>query len=178
MTSFAVVGHVEWIEFARDPRLPQAGEVVHASETWQEAGGGGGMAAVQLAKLAGGADFFTALADDASGERTRASLEAHGVRVHAAPRAALDPPSDLVVTTERERGGRWETAAGASGCYAPAPLPGPVCDAYGPGDCFAAALTLGLGDGRGLEAALELAARAGAHKLAGRAPFEGMLSGA
>jgi hypothetical protein len=44
----AVVGHVEWIEFVAVEHLPRAGEIVAASETWQEAGGGGTVAAVQL----------------------------------------------------------------------------------------------------------------------------------
>jgi ribokinase len=82
----AVVGHVEWVEFARVPRVPRPGEIVHATEWWEEAGGGGAVAAVQLAKLAGGADFYTALATDELGERARARLEELGVRVHAAPR--------------------------------------------------------------------------------------------
>ncbi len=60
----AVVGHVEWIEFARVERVPRPGEIVHASATWEEPGGGGAVAAVQLAKLAGEATFFTALGDD------------------------------------------------------------------------------------------------------------------
>ena len=41
----AVVGHVEWIEFARVPRMPAPGEIVHVTESWQEAGGGGAVAA-------------------------------------------------------------------------------------------------------------------------------------
>ena len=53
MPRVAVVGHVEWIEFARVPHVPEPGEIVHASEWWEEAGGGGAVAAVQLAKLAG-----------------------------------------------------------------------------------------------------------------------------
>ena len=57
----AVVGHVEWIEFARVEQVPAPGEIVHALETWEEPAGGGAVAAVQLAKLAGGATFFTAL---------------------------------------------------------------------------------------------------------------------
>ena len=61
MTRVAVVGHVEWMEFARVPALPAPGDIVHATEVWEEAGGGGAVAAVQLAKLAGGAVFFTAL---------------------------------------------------------------------------------------------------------------------
>jgi ribokinase len=87
----------------------------------------------------------------------------------------LRPPPSLVVTTWSERGGEW-SEGGERGTYEPAALPGAARDAYGPGDCFAAALTYGLGAGLGRDGALELAARAGAHKLAGRAPFEGMLS--
>lgn len=44
-------------------------------------------------------------------------------------------------------------------------------DAYGCGDTFAAALTLGLGQGRATGDALELAARCGAACLAGRGPY-------
>ena len=62
----AAVGHVEWIEFARVERVPAPGQIVHALETWEEPAGGGAVAAVQLAKLAGGAKFFTALGDDAA----------------------------------------------------------------------------------------------------------------
>jgi ribokinase len=80
----AVVGHVEWIEFARVERVPVAGEIVHAEESWEEPGGGGAVAAVQLAKLAGGADFFTALGDDEVGRRAHRDLTELGLRVHAA----------------------------------------------------------------------------------------------
>ena len=80
----AVVGHVEWIEFVRVERMPLAGEIVHAAEAWEEPGGGGAVAAVQLAKLAGGARFFTALGDDELGHRAKAELEALGLTVEAA----------------------------------------------------------------------------------------------
>ena len=42
MTRVAVVGHVEWMEFARVPRLPAPGEIVHVTESWEDAGGRGG----------------------------------------------------------------------------------------------------------------------------------------
>jgi ribokinase len=84
MLRVAVVGHVEWVEFARVPHMPKPGEIVHASEWWEEAGGGGAVSAVQLAKLAGGAEFFTALGDDDLGHRARERLEELGVTVHAA----------------------------------------------------------------------------------------------
>jgi ribokinase len=80
----AVVGHVEWIEFARVERVPVAGEIVHADEPWDEPGGGGAVAAVQLAKLAGEADFFTALGDDEVGHRAHQALTELGLRVHVA----------------------------------------------------------------------------------------------
>jgi len=80
----AVVGHVEWIEFARVERMPAPGEIVHASETWEEPGGGGAVSAVQLAKLGDGADFFCALGDDELGHRAHDELTRQGVRVHAA----------------------------------------------------------------------------------------------
>src|SRR5919108_3903258 len=86
MPRVAVVGHVEWVEFARVPHVPQPGEIVHATEWWQEAGGGGAVSAVQLAKLAGGAEFFTALAEDDLGRRARERLTELGVTVHAARR--------------------------------------------------------------------------------------------
>jgi ribokinase len=79
----AVVGHVEWIEFARVTRVPAAGEIVHATEVWEEPGGGGAVAAVQLARLAGGCLFLTALGDDELGRRAKEALEELGVRVEA-----------------------------------------------------------------------------------------------
>src|SRR6059036_1624427 len=78
----AVVGHVEWIEFAEIDRFPGRGEIVRATETWQDAAGGGPVAAVQLAKLAGACDFFTALGDDELGQRAAKELEARGLTPH------------------------------------------------------------------------------------------------
>jgi len=66
--NLAVVGHVEWVEFVRVERVPKPGEIVHALETWEEAAGGGAVAAVQLAKLAGSATLFTALGGDVIGK--------------------------------------------------------------------------------------------------------------
>ena len=41
----AVVGHVEWVEFARVPELPTAGSIVHATQVWSEPAGGGAVVA-------------------------------------------------------------------------------------------------------------------------------------
>ncbi len=269
----AVVGHVEWVEFARVEHVPVAGEIVHATETWEEPAGGGAVAAVQLARLADGATLYTALGDDELGGHARERLEALGVKVEAvvrneaqrrafvhldrsgertitvigerlgpsgrdplpwrrlegtdavyftagdaeAARAArmaatlvatargletladahveldalvasssdpgesyapghLDPAPRLVVRTAGEAGGLWELEDGRRGSYPATPLPGPIEDAYGCGDSFAAGLTFGLGADLGLDGALELAARCGAACLTGRGPYGAQLS--
>jgi ribokinase len=261
----AVVGHVEWVEFARVERAPAAGEIVHALETWEEPAGGGAVAAVQLANLGASCLFFTALADDELGRRAREELEALGVTVHAghapppqrralthidedgertitvlgdkllasgedgslpweelrrcdavyfvsgdvsAARAArhcsvlvatsrelatlrradvqvdvlvgsgedaaerfeageLDPAPQIVVTTAGPLGG-WIRPGGP---FRAAPLPGPVSDAYGCGDCFAAGLTYGLALGRPVDEAVALGAQCGAAVLTGRGAY-------
>lgn len=268
----AVVGHMEWCEFAVVPHVPLPGEIVHAQETFEEPGGGGAVSAVQLCKLAGAATLFTAFGDDETGRRSEARLRELGLTVEgrfhpepqrrgfvhldaggertitvlgprlgpsgadplpwdllddvdavyvtagdvealrqarrartlvATPRGLemlaaahveldalvssgkdtgeryspgdLDPPPRVVLRTLGAAGGEWETAEGERGHWGPAPLPGLVRDAYGCGDSFAAGLTFGLGAGRPLEKAVELAARCGAACLTGRGPYEGQL---
>jgi ribokinase len=271
----AVVGHVEWIEFARVERVPVAGEIVHADDTWQEPGGGGAVAAVQLAKLAGEATLLTALGDDELGHRARDELGALGVRVEAvfrptaqrrgfvyvdaagertitvigdrmgparadplpweelaqmdaiyftagdagtlaAARGArtlvstaraldvlidahvqldallasardageryrpgqVEPEPRAVVRTAGAAGGEWVTASGETGRFGATPLPGPVADAYGCGDSFAAGVTFGLGERRDLQGAVEVGARCGAACMTGHGPYAGQLTAA
>ena len=78
----AVVGHVEWVEFARVPRMPGAGEIVHADRVWEEPAGGGAVVARQLALLAGRCELFTALGDDALGRASAERLAELGIDVH------------------------------------------------------------------------------------------------
>jgi len=89
MTRFAVVGHVEWIEFGRFSHVPEPGEIIDATEWFSEAAGSAAVVAVQLAKLSGDVDFFTALGDDERGRRAKKRLTELGVRVHAARRDAM-----------------------------------------------------------------------------------------
>jgi ribokinase len=111
VSRFAVVGHVEWVDFLNVPRVPVAGEIVHASKWWAEAGGGGAVAAVQLAKLAGTVTFFTALGNDDHARRAAAELCAHGVEVEAVTRdrpqrrgvALLDARGERTIVVQGER---------------------------------------------------------------------------
>jgi ribokinase len=262
----AVVGHHEWVMFARVEQVPAAGEIVHADEVWEEAAGGGAVAAVQLAKLAGRCTFVTALGADELGRRTRAQLEAQGVTVEAVARGEsrraftfvdgvgertitvlgdklrprekdfeldwrtfdavffvsgdaelvraarrarvmgatarelptlaaagveldalvgsgkdederyqpglLEPVPRLVVTTSGALGG-WAQPGGPYRAESP---PGPIVDAYGCGDSFAAALTFALARGDEAADALQFAARCGASVLSGRGPYTTQLT--
>jgi ribokinase len=268
----AVVGHVEHVEFCVVDHLPQAGEIVHATDDFATAAGGGAVAVVQLRKLAGEAAFFTALGNDDNADAVERDLVHHGVTVHAARRhrphrrcfthldtrgertitvigdrllphgadslpwhdlersaavyltagdaeavkrarrarilvatvrafdalveadveldalvaSAADPSERYelsrlptapraIVLTEGERGGRYVTADGTEGRWTATPPPGPTVDAYGCGDSFAAGLAYALGNGAPLDDALHLAARCGAHCLAGRGPYAAQL---
>ncbi len=88
----------------------------------------------------------------------------------------IDPPPRYVVRTAGNEGGTYEAADGRSGRWDPAPLPGPVVDAYGCGDSFAAGLTYGLGTGLDIDQALALAARCGAACLTGKGPYGNQLT--
>jgi ribokinase len=83
----------------------------------------------------------------------------------------LHPPPGLVVLTEGGLGGTYRAEGGETRRFRPAPLPGPVVDAYGCGDTFAAGLTYALGGGRAPQEALAFAARCGAICLTGRGPY-------
>lgn len=255
----AVVGHVEWVTFLPVDRAPAPGVIAHAETSWDEAAGGGGVAAAEMARLCGRAALFTALGQDTAGHAARSQLEGLGVQVHAAtvpvqrravtlvdphgertivvigpaagPTAEHGPPLEalagadavyfckgdaaalraarkarvlvatarvlpvlqeagveldalvhsardpgeryaagdlvpaprLVTTTEGAAGGTWiRTTDGAVGRWDAVPLPGPLQDSYGAGDCFAAALTLALAAGLDPQAACEYAATRGA----------------
>lgn len=266
----AVIGHVEWVEFVRLESVPRPGDIVHALETWDEAAGGGAVAAVQLARLAGACTLFTSFGADEFGRRARLQLAEQGVTVramadpspqrravvfvddvgertitvlgdklvpsggdsrlpwqeledadaaffvsgdaesvHAARRARilvatsrelrtlraaaveldvlvgsgedegevyhagdLDPPPRIVVTTSGPLGG-WVQPGGP---FRPASLPGPVVDAYGCGDSFAAGLTFALARGDSIEEAVALGARCGAAVMTGRGPYGAQLA--
>jgi len=105
--------------------------------------------------------------------RAMGTLREAGIRLDALVHSALDegeryedgdltPAPELVVSTERNSGGRWEANDGSRGRYEAVDPPGPVRDSYGCGDAFAGGLTAALGAGLDVPSALELGARCGA----------------
>ena len=105
-----MVGHVEWVQFANVAHVPGAGEIVHARDPFEEPAGGGAVAAVQLARLAGEAMLITALGEDELGRSSLARLRELGVDVRAASRAAS---TRRAVTLLDDRGERTITTFGA-----------------------------------------------------------------
>src|SRR5947209_12989631 len=106
----AAVGHVEWVEFARVGRVPGPGEIITAERDWMLPAGGGAVAAVQLARLAGECTLYTALGDDEIGRRSREGLEELGVIVEAALRP--DEPTRRAFTFLDSAGERTITVIG------------------------------------------------------------------
>jgi len=128
----AVVGHIEWIRFARLRQVPPPGGIEHATETWEGAGGGGAVAAVQLAKLAGTSQFLSALGDDQVAADVRADLVSHHVELHPAERRGptrtaftmIDETGERTIITIGERlepHGEdelpWDLLGGADGVF-------------------------------------------------------------
>ncbi|HTN23788.1 MAG TPA: PfkB family carbohydrate kinase [Solirubrobacteraceae bacterium] len=112
MTRVGVVGHVEWVSFAVVPRVPLAGEIVHARDVFSEPAGGGAVAAVALRRLAGAVTFLTAIGNDDAARATEERLtEVYGVTLRAARREApqrrtftfLDDAGERTITVLGER---------------------------------------------------------------------------
>lgn len=99
----AVIGHVEWVTFAEVEHVPAAGEIVESPGVLEMAAGGGAVAAVQIANLAGGCDLLTALGDDEWGERVVPDLRARGVRVHAVRRPVPQRRAFVHLASDGER---------------------------------------------------------------------------
>ena len=110
--TIAVVGHVEWIDFAVVEQVPAPGEIVHALENFAEPAGGGTVAAVQASHLAGATHFFTAVGDDELGAVCDRQMHEMGFELHAAARTGeaqrrgwtyLDSSGERTITVIGER---------------------------------------------------------------------------
>ena len=73
----------------------------------------------------------------------------------------IDPEPHMIVSTMGREGGSFAVAGEEEG-YVAVELPGPLVDAYGAGDSFAAGLAFALGSGHSPAGAVEFAAKCGA----------------
>jgi ribokinase len=108
----AVVGHLEWVDFLPVERLPRQGEILETTGSFAEPAGGGAVAAVQLARLAGECTLFTAVGDDDAGARVEGRLAELGVKLAYVRRSRtptrraftyLDSDHERTITTIGER---------------------------------------------------------------------------
>ena len=133
--------------------------------------------------------FFVAGDADALRHARRARFVAATARELPTLREA-GVPLDLLVGSATDPGEHYDGSldaalvvqtSGAAGAqvgarhFAAASPPGPLVDAYGAGDSFAAALCFALARGDELEAAMALALRAGAAVVTGMGPYETQL---
>jgi ribokinase len=99
----AVVGHVEWVDFMRLSAVPRAGEIVQGTYLLGVPAGGGGVAAVALARFGAQTLFYTSFGDDDLGHRAAEELRRRGVNVFAAYRAEPQRRAMTMIDAERER---------------------------------------------------------------------------
>jgi ribokinase len=99
----AVIGHVEWVQHARLHEPLQSGAIVQLYDTFEEPGGGGGVAARALPALGAEARFLTALGNDAAAEQSERTLRHDGCDVRVARRAN---PQNRVTTVADPSGER------------------------------------------------------------------------
>ncbi|MEB3324457.1 MAG: PfkB family carbohydrate kinase [Cyanobacteriota bacterium] len=85
----------------------------------------------------------------------------------ALPQDGTKPPSRCIIATEAGAG----STALPGGLFGPPPLDGPLVDAYGAGDSFAAGLTAALASGWSLAEAISLGSHCGAACLRGFGPY-------
>jgi len=101
---FAVIGHVEWINFLEVDNLPKAGLICHSKRSLEMPAGGGGVIAKTLRDITNGdVHFFTSLGNDLYGIQTKKIFEKMGIDLHIAWRNTPTRKGFSVVDKSGER---------------------------------------------------------------------------
>jgi len=88
--NFAVVGHVEWMNFLKVDQLPKPGVISHSKKSFESPAGGGSIIAKTLSELTiNQIHFFTSLGNDDYGEKCFKILSKMGIKLHVAWRDNL-----------------------------------------------------------------------------------------
>jgi ribokinase len=103
VTRIAVIGHVEWVLQARSREPLERGAIVQLYDTFDEPGGGGGVAARALPALGAETRFYTALGNDAAAAAAERVLEREGCELRVGRRAH---PQNRVTTVSDPDGER------------------------------------------------------------------------
>jgi len=83
--NFAVIGHVEWINFLKVDQLPKPGFISHSEKSQEYPAGGGSIIAKTLSELSlNQIHFFTALGNDDYGKKCYEILSNMGINLHVA----------------------------------------------------------------------------------------------
>ena len=83
--NFAVIGHIEWINFLKVDNLPQPGIISHAEKSFEIPAGGGTVIAKTLNDLTNNqVHFFTSLGQDYFGKKSYQILNEMGMNLHVA----------------------------------------------------------------------------------------------
>ena len=81
---FAVIGHIEWINFLKVDLLPEPGIITHAKTSLELPAGGGALIAKTLYELSNNEiHFFTSLGKDYYGEKSFEFFKKIGINLHA-----------------------------------------------------------------------------------------------
>jgi len=108
--NFAVIGHVEWINFLKVDQLPKPGIISHSNKSLEYPAGGGSIIAKKLAELSlNQIHFFTALGNDEYGNKCFKILSNMGIKLHVAWR---DKPTRRGFSLIDSRGERAITVIG------------------------------------------------------------------
>ncbi len=85
---FAVIGHIEWINFLKVDLLPKPGIINHAKKSLELPAGGGALIAKTLYELSNNEiHFFTSLGKDYYGEKSFEFFKNIGINIHVAWRS-------------------------------------------------------------------------------------------
>tara|TARA_B100000989_G_scaffold249443_1_gene197050 strand:- start:350 stop:1216 length:867 start_codon:yes stop_codon:yes gene_type:complete len=110
--NFAVVGHVEWINFLKVDQMPKPGVISHTEKSLEFPAGGGSIIAKTLSELTvNQIHFFTALGNDDYGNKCFKILSNMGIKLHVAWRdkpcrrgfSLIDSKGERAITVIGER---------------------------------------------------------------------------
>ncbi len=101
---FAVIGHIEWMNFIEVDQLPKPGSISHSKRSIEYPAGGGAVIAKRLQELTNSeVHFFTALGNDFYGNQCLNILEKMGIKLHVAWRDKPTRKGFSLIDSEGER---------------------------------------------------------------------------